>query len=85
MDRVPTSYELASLPPGTTVTTPYGSIGADGKLVPNAQTQARYQQAIVQRRKQFGPHPFANDPNAPPAPVELGKPSFNPFTGQWME
>lgn len=85
MDRVPTAAEMSQLPPGTTINTPYGTVGADGRLTPNPETEMRYKEAIVQRRKKFGPHPFASDPNAPQVHVELGKPSFNPFTGVWMK
>lgn len=34
-------------------------------------------------RRRFGRWPGMADPQAPPAPVAPGQPSFNPFTGQW--
>ena len=85
LERVPTAAEMSQLPEGTTVTTPYGTVDASGKLTPNEATQQKYREAVVARRKQFGPHPFASDPNAPQVNVELGKPSYNPFTGQWLK
>ena len=32
--------------------------------------------------KEFGPHPFADDPNAPPFPMRIGSHNYNPFTGK---
>jgi hypothetical protein len=83
LDHVPSSSELAGLPPGANIQTPYGSVDHTGKLTLSAEGQAKYQQAVVQRRKSYGPHPWAGDPAAPPPPITLGKPSFNPFSGQW--
>lgn len=86
MDHVPTPAELVNLPPGASFQTPYGTVGPDGKLVPSPEGQQRYQQAIVERRKKFGNHPFLSDPNAPQPPVALGKRSFNPFVRNgWLE
>lgn len=85
MSRVPTRAELATLPPGTIVTTPYGEMTQDGNLIPSPEGMAAYQQAIVSKRQKFGPHPFTHDPSAPPPPIKLGRPSFNPFTGTWTE
>ncbi len=83
LDRVPSRSELMGLPPGTTVQTPYGTMGGDGKLTLSPEGQEKYKEAIVQRRKSFGAHPFAGMPGAPEYPIELGKPAFNLFSGQW--
>jgi len=32
----------------------------------------------------FGDFPGKDDPNAPQPKIEPGKPSFNPFTGEWV-
>jgi len=83
-NRVPSRGELAMLPAGVTVDTPYGSVGADGRLALSPQGQELYKQAVVAKRRKFGLHPWAGDPRAPQPPVTLGRPSFNPFTGQWI-
>jgi len=72
------------LPAGTTVQTPYGDVGADGRLALSPQGQELYKQAVVAKQRKFGLHPWAGDPRAPQPPVTLGRPSFNPFTGQWI-
>ena len=84
VDRVPSRSELLSLPPGVQVQTPYGTIGQDGELQLSPEGQARYQQAHQARTTEYGPTPFAGDPNAPKPPVKLGKASVNPFTGKWL-
>ena len=33
--------------------------------------------------KEFGPHPFADDPGAPPFPMRVGSHNYNPFSGKW--
>lgn len=73
------------MPPGVEVMTPYGAVGPDGTVTPTPELQQQYQQALVQRRRAFGPTPFAGDPNAPQPPVALGKAGFNPFTGMWLK
>jgi hypothetical protein len=77
--------ELLDVPEGVRVVTPYGEQGRDGSLNLNPEGEMKYKEAIVSRRKQFGPHPFAGDPNAPPAPARLGGRMFNAFSGQWVE
>lgn len=83
LDHIPDATERASLPPGATVRTPYGPMNADGTITPSPETAVQYQNAVVQARRAFGPHPWASDPGAPPPPVRLGGHSINPFTGQW--
>lgn len=83
LDRVPSRSELMGMPPGTQVQTPYGTMDSTGKLNLSPEGQAKYKEAVVQRRKAFGPHPFANMPGAPEMPINLGKPAFNPFSGRW--
>ena len=71
------------------ITPPLGVPGVDAYGQPTTvlspEGQAQYQQAIVQKRRAFGPMPkvFATLPGLPPPPVELGKPHYNPFTGRW--
>jgi hypothetical protein len=84
-DRVPTPAELAEVPEGVEVQTPYGAVARDGKLTLSPDGEVKYKEAMVKRRKQYGPHPFAGDPNAPPAPARLGGRMFNPFSGQWVD
>lgn len=83
MDRLPTAADRVSMPPGVMIETPYGVMSADGRLQMTPEQAVAYQTATVQARRDFGPHPWAGDPNAPPPPVQPGRASFNPFTGQW--
>ena len=83
-DRVPSMAELQDVPPGVKIRTPYGEVGRDGSLSLSPEGEVKYKEAVVARRKQFGPHPFADDPNAPPTPARLGRHMFNPFSGQWI-
>lgn len=83
LDHMPSKAELADMPPGLSVTTPYGAVTSDGRLIPSPEGAALYQQHVAQARKTFGPYPFANIPDAPPPPVKLGRSWFNPFTGNW--
>lgn len=85
LDHVPSRAELAEVPPGVKVTTPYGEVDATGKLTLSEQGKVQYQQAMLKKQKEYGFHPFAGDPNAPPPPVKLGRPSFNPFTWRWTK
>jgi hypothetical protein len=82
-DRVPTLQEIANVPQGTGIQTPYGTMERDGRLNLSPEGEIKYKQALVQRRKQFGPHPFAADPNAPKPDVRLNGRFFNPFSGLW--
>jgi len=85
LDHVPSRSELLDLPQGVQFQTPYGSVDENGNLTPNPEGDAKYREALVERQRKFGPHPWAGDPNAPPPPVALGKPAFNPITGRWLE
>lgn len=83
MDRVPTPEEMAEMPQGVSIQTPFGTMTKEGGLVLSPEGAMKYQQAIVAGRKKFGPHPWADDPTAPAPPVRLGGAMINPFTGQW--
>lgn len=87
MGTPPSRGSLATLkqlhPGGFTVALPYGTMNPDGTITVNPGGEPAYQAAVLKRKQEFGPHPWANDPNAPPPPAELGKPAINPFTGQW--
>lgn len=83
LDHMPTRSELATLPEGMQISTPYGQVTRDGQLLPSPEGAQLYQQAVVRARQDFGPHPFAGDPNAPPPPIRLGRAWINPFTGRW--
>ncbi len=85
MERVPTAAERAELPQGVQIQTPFGMVDNQGNLTPSPEGAAKYQEAVVAKRRKFGPHPFAGDAGAPQPPVELGRRSINPFTGQWLE
>lgn len=82
LGRVPSPAERASMG-GFQVMTPYGEVLQDGSLVPSAEGAARYQQAMVAARQAFGPHPWSNDPMAPPPPARIGGSMFNPLSGAW--
>lgn len=84
LDRVPGRGELAMMAPGVQVQTPFGAVDRDGNLTLSEEGKVKYQEAVAARRRDFGPHPFAGNPDIPPIPVTLGRPSFNPFTGQWQ-
>jgi len=84
MDRVPSAAEMASLPEGTRIQTPYGEVDRSGRITPSPEGEVKYKEAVVMARKRLGPHPFAGDVNAPPFPVRLGRANINPFTGMWM-
>lgn len=84
-DRVPNMSELLDVPEGVTIQTPYGTMDRSGKLTLSPEGEVKYKEAMVKRRKAFGPHPFAGDAAAPPAPARLGGRMFNPFSGQWVD
>ena len=83
LGRIPSRSEMMDMPPGAKIMTPYGEMGQDGTVTATPESQQAYQQAVVKKQKDFGPHPFAGDPNAPQPPARLGKPAFNPFSGTW--
>ena len=84
-NKVPSKYELGQVPEGTNVNTPYGPIDRAGNISFTPEGEVKYKEAVVQRRKQFGPHPWAGDPNAPQPPARMGGWMLNPFTGQWAK
>jgi hypothetical protein len=82
---MPSQYEISQVPEGLQMMTPYGEISRDGKLSLSPEGEMKYKEAKVQRLKKFGPHPFADDPNAPSPEARLGGRMFNPFSGMWLE
>jgi len=84
-DRVPSSADLTDIPEGVEVETPYGIMDREGNHKFTPEGEVRYKQDMVRRTKEYGPHPFAGDPNAPKPPARLGRVMFNPFSGQWVK
>jgi hypothetical protein len=41
--------------------------------------------SVERQLAKFGDWPGKNDPNAPPPPIQPFGPSFNPFTGEWIQ
>lgn len=84
---IPSADEIAGLPPGTSVETPWGIVEPDPsgepRLVMNAQGQAAYAAARARAMAAYGPTPFAGRPGVPNPPVAVGKPNYNAFTGMW--
>lgn len=85
LDRVPSRSELMDLPEGVTVQTPYGSVDREGNLNLSPEGKMAYQEQVQRQRQRFGPHPLANIPGVQPVPIQLGKPMFNVWTGQWQD
>lgn len=87
VSKLPGPGDLDSLPPGGAMVHPMGTFtrGSDGSasLTLSAQGQQAYRNATVKAIQAFGAHPWANDPNAPKPPVQLGASNYNPITGQW--
>ena len=87
IDRIP--QPVGPPPPGTPIPSPLGTTvqdaGGTSSTTLSPEGQAKYQQAIVDKRKAFGPLPklFSTVPGLPPPPIELGKPFFNPFSGRF--
>jgi len=84
-DRVPSAYEISQAPEGTAINTPYGPIDRSGNIQFTPEGEQKYKEAVVSRRKDFGPHPWAADPAAPPPPARMGGSMINPFTGVWTK
>lgn len=86
LPTVPQPHEVDQLTPGS-YQTPIGTLvkAADGssKVVLNEQGVAQYRQRFAEGIRAFGSHPFANDPNAPPPPVNPGGVSYNPFSNAY--
>ena len=84
--HVPNPQEIATLHPGS-YETPIGTLvklpDGTSHVVLNQQGQSLYRQRFAESVNAFGQHPFANDPNAPPPPVNPNGPAYNPFSGQW--
>lgn len=88
LSRVPSQAEFDQMGPGATAQTPYGQMvaGADGqaKVVLDEAGKAAFVQARAKALGDFGQLPtWAAGPGAPPPPVEVGRPNFNPLTGLW--
>lgn len=84
-DHVPSLGELVDVPEGAQISTPFGTMDRSGKLTLSPEGEMKYKEAIVARRKKFGAHPFAADPNSPPPEVRLGGRMFNPFSASWVD
>ena len=82
-DRYPSKFDISQVPEGVNVMTPYGPMDRSGNIQFTPDGEVKYREAVVQRRKDFGPHPWAGDPNAPKPPARMGGWMINPFTGQW--
>jgi hypothetical protein len=83
MNRLPGPGEMAGLPPGVQVRTPYGDLDQDGNIVKSPEYEQKQKEAIVRARQKFGPHPWNGMAGAPEPSIELGKGYFNPFTNQF--
>jgi hypothetical protein len=82
-DRYPSKYDISQVPEGTNIMTPYGPMDRSGNIQFTPEGEVKYKEAVVKRRKDFGPHPWAGDPNAPQPPARMGGWMLNPFTGAW--
>jgi hypothetical protein len=87
LTRVPTAEEFRALGPGATAETIWGPVIADEqgnpKLVLNEAGAQAYRQARAQAVVKYGNAPFLGDPRAPQPEIEVGRPNFNAFTGEW--
>jgi hypothetical protein len=85
--RIPTAEEVAQLPLGSTIETPWGVVQPDEngepRLIMNEQGKAAYIQAQERAKRSYGPTPFAAIPGAPEPDIAVGTWNFNPFTGMW--
>lgn len=81
----PAPVEPAAPPATPAADAPYFVDPASGQRtqVSTPEHRAEYGRQIAARRAKIGPHPYAGDPNAPQMDIELGKPAYNAFTGQW--
>lgn len=81
--RLPFDDELAMVPEGSVVRTPWGEGRASGGKVRDYNLtpagKEAHGRAMVKRVQTFGAHPWVHDPAAPQPPIELGRPAFNPF------
>lgn len=81
--RLPFDDELAMVPEGSVVRTPWGEGRVSGGKVRDYNLtpagKEAHGRAMVKRVQEFGAHPWVNDPRAPQPPVELGRPAFNPL------
>lgn len=88
MNRMPQGHEMASLTKGSIVNTPYGDVTKDGTGQVSVTFSPLMQEKLRQRRKvevkMFGEFPGSTDPNSPPPPINPGRRSFNPFTGNFV-
>ena len=83
LNRLPKPGEMAGLPPGLQVRTPYGDLDEEGNLVKSPEYEQKQKEAIVRARQRFGPHPWNGMAGAPEPNVELGRSYFNPFTNSF--
>jgi hypothetical protein len=81
--RQPTDADLARIPDGSEVITPYGTGVKKGGVVERYRLspagQEAHKRATLAARERFGRTPFDGDPAAPQWPVVIGGYNFNPW------
>ncbi len=84
---IPSTQELANLPAGSSVETPWGMVEPDEtgqpRLIMNAEGQAAYRAARTKAMSDYGGTPFSGYPGAPKPSIAVGRRNYNPFTGMW--
>lgn len=51
----------------------------------NREQQIEFERKAVRDFQAFGDYEGSDDPNSPPPPIRVGKHSYNPETGHWVE
>lgn len=80
LNRMPRPGDMAGLPPGITVRTPYGDLDEEGNIKTSPEYEQKHKEAIARARQKMGPSPWAGMAGAPEQEIQLGKSHFNPFT-----
>lgn len=83
LNRMPRPGDLAGLPPGVTVRTPYGDLDQEGNIAASPEYEQKQKEAIAKARQKFGPTPWAGMAGAPEMEMKLGGGFFNPFTNSF--
>lgn len=88
MERNITDFREMENAPAGLFQTPQGTLEKlpDGRLKVkdlSAEAKVIIEKVKMDEIRSFGNFPGMDDPNAPPPPVEVGTPWFNPFTGIW--
>jgi hypothetical protein len=83
LNRMPRPGDLAGLPPGVTVRTPYGDLDEEGNIKTSPEYEQKHKEAIARARQKFGPSPWAGMAGAPEMDMQLGKSFFNPFNNNF--